>query len=90
MWHDQWWVWMSAALVLAGAEALVPGWIFFGFAVGAFVLGGLLLLGVTGLSMPITLVIFAILSLAAFLAMRRIFGLKRGQVTTFDHDINDN
>ena len=85
----EWWVWMSAALALATLEVIIPGWIFLGFAIGSLVLGGLLLVGVTGLSLPIMLVIFAVLSLIAYLAMRQIFGLKTGQVKIWDRDIND-
>lgn len=85
----EWWVWMSAALALATLEVIVPGYFFLGFAVGAFVLGALMLFGVTGLSLPIMIVIFAVLSLAAFLIMRRVFGLKSGQVKIWDRDIND-
>ena len=86
---SEWWVWMSAALALATLEVIIPGYIFLGFAIGALVMGVLLLLGVTGLSLPILLVVFAVLSLIAYLAMRRIFGLKTGQVKVWDRDIND-
>ena len=89
MLHAEWWVWMSAALLLATAEVIIPGWIFLGFAIGALVMGVLLLIGVSGLSLPITLVIFAVLSLIAYIGLRWIFGLKTGQVRTFDTDIND-
>ena len=88
LWNE-WWVWMSAALVMATLEVLVPGWIFLGFAAGAFVMGLLLIIGLGGFSLPITLVIFAVLSLAAYLAMRKIFGLRNGQVKIWDRDIND-
>ena len=90
MLHDQWWVWMSAALLLATAEVIIPGWIFLGFAMGALVMGALLLIGVAGLSLPITLVIFVVLSLLSYIGLRWVFGLKTGQVTLFDRDINDN
>ncbi|MBB5720991.1 membrane protein implicated in regulation of membrane protease activity [Loktanella ponticola] len=90
MLHEQWWVWMSAALLLATAEVIIPGWIFLGFAMGALVMGALLLIGVAGMSLPITLVIFAVLSLGSYLGLRWMFGLKTGQVTFFDTDINDN
>ena len=90
MLHEQWWVWMSAALVLATAEVIIPGWIFLGFSLGALAMGVLLLLGLSGLSMPISLVVFAVLSLIAYLGLRKVFGLKTGQVTLFDRDINDN
>lgn len=90
MLHEQWWAWMSAALVLATAEVIIPGWIFLGFALGALVMGVLLLLGLTGLSMPVSLVVFAVLSLISYLGLRYVFGLKTGQVTLFERDINDN
>lgn len=86
---NEWWVWMSAALALATLEVLIPGYIFLGFAAGAFVMGALLLIGLTGMSVPIMLVVFSLLSLAAYLAMRKIFGLKKGQVRIWDRDIND-
>lgn len=90
MLHAEWWVWMSAALLLATAEVIIPGWIFLGFAIGALAMGVLLLIGVAGLSLSITLVIFAVLSLIAYIGLRWVFGLKTGQVRTFDGDINDN
>ncbi len=89
MLHAEWWVWMSAALLLATAEVIIPGWIFLGFAIGSLVMGVLLLLGVSGLSLPISLVVFAVLSLFAYIGLRWVFGLKTGQVTLFDRDIND-
>jgi len=89
-WFNEWWIWMVAALVLAIAEVLIPGWIFFGFAVGAFFLGSVIWLGIgTGLSMAWTLVIFAVLWLIASILMRQIFGIRRGQVKIWDRDIND-
>ena len=89
-WFNEWWIWMVAALVLAIAEVLIPGWIFFGFVVGAFFLGSVIWLGIgTGLSMAWTLVIFAVLSLIAYILMRQIFGIRRGQVKIWDRDIND-
>lgn len=86
----EWWFWMSAALVLATAEVIIPGYIFLGFALGAFGMGVLILLGLTGLTMPLVMVVFAVLSLVAYLGMRRFFRLKTGQVTVWDRDINDN
>ncbi len=82
------WVWFSAALVLATAEVLVPGYVFLGFALGAFAVG-LVLAVITVGGLAITLVIFAVFSLVAYLAMRRMFGLKTGSVKIWDRDIND-
>lgn len=87
---SEWWVWMSAALVLATAEVIIPGYIFLGFALGALTMGVLILIGVTGVSLAITLVIFAVLSLLAYIGLRYFFALKTGQVTVWDRDINDN
>lgn len=87
---NEWWVWMVAALVLAIVEVLIPGWIFFGFAVGAFFMGGMIWLGIaTGLSLAWSLVIFAVFSLIAYIGMRQMFGIRRGQVKIWDRDIND-
>ena len=86
---DQWWVWVTAALALATLEVLVPGYIFLGFAIGALLMGVVLLADIVALSLPVMLVIFAILSLLAYLAMRRVFGLRSGQVKIWDRDIND-
>jgi hypothetical protein len=33
---------------------------------------------------------FAVLSLVAWIVLRRLFDLKTGSVKTFEHDINDN
>lgn len=81
---------MSAALLLATLEVLVPGYIFLGFAVGSLFVGVMLALQIPLGGLPIMLVVFAALSLAAYLAMRRIFGLKTGSVKIWDRDINDN
>ncbi|PRY77540.1 hypothetical protein CLV80_10519 [Yoonia maritima] len=85
----QWWVWMSAAVVLATLEVLVPGYIFLGFAMGAAVMGLLILIGISAKGFALTLVIFAVLSLASYLVMRKVFGLRTGQVKIWDTDIND-
>lgn len=84
-----WWVWLAAALVLAILEVLAPGFIFLGFAIGAAVVGVALLGPLQLLSVPMVLLVFAALSLIAWLALRRVFALPKGQVKTFNHDIND-
>lgn len=86
----EWWAWMSAALILATLEVLIPGYIFLGFAIGAGVMGLLMLLGVSASGLALTLVIFAVLSLISYLVMRKVFGLKTGQVKIWDTDVNDN
>ncbi|WP_342077699.1 hypothetical protein [Yoonia sp. SS1-5] len=85
----EWWVWMSGALVLATLEVLIPGYIFLGFALGAAMMGVLILVGVSASGFAITLVIFAVLSLISYVIMRKVFGLRTGQVKICDTDIND-
>jgi membrane protein implicated in regulation of membrane protease activity len=84
-----WWVWGAAALVLAILEVMVPGFVFLGFAVGALAVTLLLLNTGMALGLPLLLLIFAALSLMAWLALRRIFAGPGGQVRTFRDDIND-
>lgn len=88
-WYD-WWVWAAAGLVLAILEVVLPGYIFLGFAAGAWGMALLLLVGLSGLSVPMMLVIFAVMSLIAFLALRRIFPHSSGEVKVWHEDINDN
>jgi len=87
--YTLWWVWMAAALVLAILEVLVPGFVFLGFAIGAFAVSLILLNTGLSLGLPALLLIFAGLSLVAWLLMRRFFSMPKGQVKTFEGDIND-
>lgn len=92
--YTEWWVWLGAGLVLAILEVLVPGFIFAGFAIGAIVTGGILGLGIPGSewmsdSLINTLVVFAVLSVISWIALRRFVGVQEGQVRRIDHDIND-
>ena len=41
------------------------------------------------LSLPLLLLIFAALSLVAWLILRQVFALPRGQVKRFHDDVND-
>lgn len=84
-----WWVWLCAALVLGILETLLPGFVFLGFAIGAFAVSMLLLNTGLGLSLPLLLLLFAALSLIAWLILRRVFALPGDKPKTFDHDIND-
>lgn len=86
---EQWWVWMSGAVLLATLEVLAPGYIFLGFAIGAFALGLLILINIPLGGLATLLLVFALLSLGAYLAMRRLFRLKTGSVKIWDRDIND-
>ena len=84
-----WWVWIAAALGLAILEIFAPGFLFLGFAIGAAFVGLALIGPLKWVSASVILLIFASLSLIAWLILRRIFALSKGQVKTFDHDIND-
>jgi len=90
-----WWVWGVAAVGLAIGEVLIPGFVLLGFAIGAAVVALILLVGGPlavwlGGSLPLLLLVFSVVSLVSWLALRRWVGVYRGQVKTFDHDINDN
>lgn len=84
-----WWVWIAAALGLATLEVLVPGFVFLGFAIGAALVGVLLLGPIAALSVPFLMLLFAILSLFAWLGLRRVFTLAGTAPKHFDRDIND-
>lgn len=89
-----WWAWLVAALVLAILEIFLPGFIFLGFAVGAAITGILVVVGgplagwMTG-SLPLTLLVFAVLSLVAWIVLRKVVGVRQGQVKIWDRDINE-
>ena len=86
-----WWVWMVGALALAFLEVLAPAQVFLGFAAGAALTGLALLIGIPGLanSLPATLLLYAVLSLVAWIAVRKILGVRDGQVKVWDRDINE-
>ncbi|MFY0693378.1 MAG: hypothetical protein JXR14_15810 [Paracoccaceae bacterium] len=91
---QEYWVWIVAAFVLGILEILSPGFILLGFAIGALVIGGLLFVGGTlgdylAGSLPILLMAFAALSLVSWILMRRIFGVRKGQIKIWDEDINE-
>jgi membrane protein implicated in regulation of membrane protease activity len=83
-----WWVWVAAALLLAVIEIVLPGFLFLGFAIGAAVMGLLLVFAPLALSLPLLLVIFGVLSLISWTVLRRIFRLKDGQVRRVYDDVN--
>ncbi len=84
-----WWVWVVLGFALGVLEILAPGYIFLGFAIGAVLTG---IVVATGLPAgPAALVlIFAVLSVIAWLVLRRTMGVREGQVKVWDRDINDN
>ncbi len=85
-----WWAWIVLGFALGVLEIIVPGYIFLGFAAGAVVTGVLIGIGVLGSAgISVILMVFALLSLVAWLVMRKYFKLP-GQVKIWDRDINDN
>jgi membrane protein implicated in regulation of membrane protease activity len=83
-----WWAWVILGFALGVLEVLVPGFIFLGFAIGAVVTGILVGFGVSA-SLPALILIFAVTSVLAWLVLRRVVGVREGQVKVWDHDIND-
>lgn len=86
---QEWWAWMLAGAVLAIMEVLIPGFILLGFAIGAGLTGLLTWGGVLGESFGTMLLVFAAASIVAWLALRWLMGVRRGQVKVWDRDIND-
>ena len=84
-----WWVWIVLGFALGVLEVLMPAFIFLGFAIGAVATGLVVALGITG-GLPLLLLVFAVLSLASWAALRQFFGKIDGQVKIWDKDVNDN
>jgi inner membrane protein len=83
-----WWLWMVAGLALAIVEVIIPGWVFLGFAMGA--LGtGLVLLLLPGFGLAFTWLLFAGLSLLAWVVLRQVFGTGGRDVKIWTRDINE-
>jgi inner membrane protein len=85
---DTWWAWIVLGFALGVLEILVPGYIFLGFAIGAVVTGVMVGLGLPA-SLPLLFLIFAVISVVAWLVLRRSMGIREGQVKIWDRDIND-
>ena len=84
-----WWVWVVAGVALGLLEIVVPGFVFLGFAVGAGVTGLLVLAGLAPGNVALLALVFAVLSLVAWILLRRAVGVTRGQVKIWHKDIND-
>ena len=88
--HATWWAWAILALALACLEITVPAFVFLGMAIGAGCVALVMALGGAGvIGAPLSVLMFAVISLIATLVLRQIFSLPKGQVKTFDGDIND-
>ena len=88
MWHSGW-TWIVLGLVLAALELLVPGYVFLGIAIACGLAGLVLLSGLISPGLPLLLVIVAALSGVIWLVLRRVMGVRKGQVRIWDRDIND-
>lgn len=84
-----WWVWMAGGAVVGMAELALPGYIFLGFALGAETVGIVLLLGLAP-GLAVQIVLWALVSLAAWAGLRAAFPHQRGQVKRWTRDINKN
>ena len=89
LWQE-WWVWVVIGVTLAVAEVMLPGFVLLGFAIGAALVGLLLLLGLLGGNFFVLLLVFALASLVSWIALRRLVGIRKGQVKIWDRDINEN
>ncbi|WP_432816829.1 NfeD family protein [Sulfitobacter sp. JB4-11] len=83
-----WWMWICIALVVGLIELMAPGFIFLGFALGAMVMAGVVFLA-PGLSIPLMLALFAILSLVAWIVLRQVFKRQSSGARIVTRDIND-
>ena len=84
-----WWVWVVAGVILGVLEIVVPGFVFLGFAVGAGLTGLLVLIGLAPGNVALLALVFAVLSLAAWIGLRRAVGVTKSQVKVWKDDIND-
>ncbi len=84
-----WWAWVILGFALGVLEVLAPGFIFLGFAIGAVLTGILVGIGIPA-GVPALILIFAVVSVVAWLVLRRVVGVREGQVKVWDRDINDN
>ena len=87
LWQE-WWVWKVVGATLAVAEVLLPGVVLLGRALGAALVGVLVLVGVLGGNLATLSLVFAIASLVAWITLRRVVGVRKGQVKIWDRDIN--
>ncbi|OYW52268.1 MAG: hypothetical protein B7Z31_12860, partial [Rhodobacterales bacterium 12-65-15] len=59
------------------------------FAIGAVMTGIFVGLGLAPSGVPMLFLVFALSSLVAWLVLRRVVGVRKGQVKVWDRDIND-
>ena len=84
-----WWVWVVAGVILGVLEIVIPGFVFLGFAIGAGLTGLLVLVGLAPGNVALLALLFAVLSLVAWIGLRRAVGVTKSQVKVWKDDIND-
>ncbi|RWR30579.1 hypothetical protein D2T29_12365 [Sinirhodobacter populi] len=83
-------VWIVGGVILGIAEIFTSGYILLGFAAGAILTGVLVAVGALPDYGGMTFLVFALLSLAAWLVVRRFWGPRSGDNTFWiNRDIND-
>ena len=88
LWQE-WWVWIVAGVALAVLEVVAPAYVFLGFAIGVALTGVLIALGAVGGSLPVLILLAAVLSLVAWLGLRKLFRLPGRVTKVWERDIND-
>ena len=83
-----WWVWVAGGIILVILEVFLPVFWFLGFAVGAMLIGLLLALGIEP-STGWTILLFSIFSLIAWLVIRKVVGVRKGQLHVASKDVNE-
>ncbi|MFV0409322.1 MAG: hypothetical protein ACK5LJ_06400 [Paracoccus sp. (in: a-proteobacteria)] len=83
------WTWLVIGFVLAALELVAPGYIFLGTAIACALAGLALLSGLFAPGLPALLLIIAVLSGVIWYLLRRLVGVRHGQVRIWDRDIND-
>lgn len=83
------WLWIGGGLIVALVELMLPGYLFLGTAAALIVMGIVLLAGLWPWGLPGALVTVAVLTFLAWALLRRLLGVRHGQVRIWDRDIND-
>lgn len=87
-WWLLWWVWVALAVLLGILEVLLPVFVFLGFSAGAF---GTAILVALGMDLGIggTLLVFALISSAAYALLRLFLRSQGGTARIVRKDINE-
>ncbi len=86
---QEWWVWALAGILMLALEVFAPGFLFLGFSIGAGFVSALIAVGFLGGSLPVLILVFAIVSLLAWYGLRQVFGVRKNQIKIWDTDINE-